>query len=619
MGGLFGSDHETTMLGSGGSNRENATRPYLTVFRAGSAAVIQFPHDGIYIIGRAADAHIVIDESAVSRRHAEIHIGGPLAMIKDCDSVNGTHLDGRRVHGEAPLAAGSVISMGDTEMVFHWRIPRAANRIVLDRPNFDQLLEAEVERSVRHAHPLTLVLFGLEAAAKEVAQAIVRSMRRMDRIARLDEGTIALLLPEVGSEDAPGACERILMEARRMTPTLKGGIAHWPEDGYDMDTLLAAARTALEQAPSGRVIGAQQTVLELRLARRPVAFADPAMMRLFALAKRLAQSDIPVLISGETGVGKEIFATALHELSPRAQAPMMSINCAALPETLVESELFGHARGAFSGAAQHRIGKLEAADGGTVFLDEVGELPPMVQAKLLRVLDEKTVTRLGENEPRAVDIRIVAATNRDLREHIAQGRFRQDLYFRLGGAQLLVPPLRERPRDVPLLARTILAELAGKDGQPMTISAEAMGILAAYNWPGNVRELRHALSHAAAVAVGKVIETWMLPRDISGVGADTAAAIAAAGEAGRAFRPIDEEMRDLEIKRMKEALEAAGGVQTRAAALISMPLRTFQAKCRKYGLGSRPGRTAKRTGSQKIIDSTRSTRPTPIVPGTRDE
>jgi DNA-binding NtrC family response regulator len=258
---------------------------------------------------------------------------------------------------------------------------------------------------------------------------------------------------------------------------------------------------------------------------------------------------------------------------------------------------------------------LEAADGGTVFLDEVGELPPAIQAKLLRVVEDKSITRLGENEPRPIDVRIVAATNRDLREQISSGAFRQDLYFRLGGAQILVPPLRERPRDIPLLARTILRELAAGDATPMTISAEAGGVLAAYNWPGNVRELRHALSHAAAVAVGKVIETWMLPRDISGVGPDTAAAIAAAGEAGRVFRPIEEEMRELETKRMKEALDAAGGVQTRAAALISMPLRTFQAKCRKYGLGSRPGRVARRTGPHKILDSSRATRPTPIVPG----
>src|SRR5262249_9824330 len=156
-------------------------------------------------------------------------------------------------------------------MVFHSRIPRAAQRLVLDRPNFDQLLEAEVERSVRHSHPLTLVLLGVGAGSREVAQAIVRTMRRMDRIARLDDATIALLLPEVGAEDAPAVCERILVEARQLAPELKGGIAHWPEDGYDMDTLLVAARTALDQAKTGRVIAAAQTVLEMRLSRRPVA------------------------------------------------------------------------------------------------------------------------------------------------------------------------------------------------------------------------------------------------------------------------------------------------------------------------------------------------------------
>jgi DNA-binding NtrC family response regulator len=576
---------------------EAAARPYLTIFSEGSATVFQFAHDGAYLVGRDSSAAIALGDASASRRHAEIRISGQTASVVDLDSANGTRVDGQRAAGTVPLSPGAVISIGATDMVFQWRVQREASRLVLDRPHFEQLLEAEVERSIRHTHPLALALLRVEGGSGTMAAvgaAIAQAMRRMDRLGRLDETTLAVLLPELASEDAGGVCDRILQQARKIAPGLRAGMAEWPSDGYTMDTLVLAARSALEQATSGQVVRARATVIELRLGRHRVGFADPAMLRLLALARRLAQSNIPVLISGETGSGKELFANAIHELSSRSATPLMTINCAALPETLAESELFGHARGAFSGALAHRVGRLEAADGGTVFLDEIGELPLSIQAKLLRVLEDKAITRLGENQPRGIDIRVVAATNRDLPQRIAEGAFRQDLFFRLSGASLFVPPLRERPRDIPLLVQTILGELAGRDHGPLSITPEAMGLLVGYSWPGNVRELRHALAHAAAIALGSVIEAWMLPSAITGCASEPVATGAAV--AGRNFRPIEDEVRELEVRRMKDALDATGGVQTRAAALISMPLRTFQAKCRRYGLGSRPGRVRTRSG-----------------------
>lgn len=212
------------------------------------------------------------------------------------------------------------------------------------------------------------------------------------------------------------------------------------------------------------------------------------MLQIYAQIERLARADIPVLIIGETGCGKELVAAALHAGSPRAHLSMIPLNCAALHEHLAESELFGHERGAFTGAAHTRAGLIEAANGSTLFLDEVGELSPVTQGKLLRVLESGRLTRVGDVHERAVDVRIIAATNRDLRAEVASGRFRSDLFFRLSGALLEIPPLRQRPSEITILASTFLDRARRAiGGAPMTISPEALLVLRAHAWPGNVR------------------------------------------------------------------------------------------------------------------------------------
>lgn len=216
----------------------------------------------------------------------------------------------------------------------------------------------------------------------------------------------------------------------------------------------------------------------------------------------VASSDLTVLITGETGVGKELVASEIHALSPRADKPLVSLNCAALPDTLVESELFGHVRGAFSGASSDRRGKFELADGGTLFLDEVGELPLAVQAKLLRVLQNGQLQRIGSDSEHRVDVRLIAATNRDLADEVRAGRFRADLYHRLSVYPLVVPPLRERGRDVLLLAGFFLEENRSRLGLlSLRLSADAQAALLAYRWPGNVRELEHLIGRSALKAL----------------------------------------------------------------------------------------------------------------------
>jgi len=260
---------------------------------------------------------------------------------------------------------------------------------------------------------------------------------------------------------------------------------------------------------------------------------SPAMQALYAQILRAAASDASVLITGESGVGKELVARALHDNSPRAHGSFVPLDCGALPESLLESELFGHAKGAFSGASSARVGRFEAASGGTLLLDEVGEISPAMQTKLLRVLQEREVVRLGENLPRKVEVRVVAATHRDLAAMVRSGEFREDLYYRLRVLPLHVAPLRERVADIPLLAAHMLGELAERYRRaPLRIAPEAMTALEAYPWPGNVRQLFNALEYATVQADGSVIlPHHLLPEILA------PEAAAGAPDAGRPLLP----------------------------------------------------------------------------------
>jgi two-component system response regulator AtoC len=312
---------------------------------------------------------------------------------------------------------------------------------------------------------------------------------------------------------------------------------------------------------------------------------DPAMRALYEVAARVARGTIAVLVVGETGAGKEVLADYLHRRSPRAAAPMVRINCAALTESIVESELFGHDRGAFTGAATPRVGLIEAADGGTVLLDEVGELPLPVQAKLLRVLEDRAVTRVGATSARVVDVRFVAATNRDLSAEVAAGRFRRDLYFRLAMAVLAVPPLRARVDEIEPLARSFLADAAARLHVPVPVlTAAAVAALRGHAWPGNVRELKAAMERAVLVSDG-VVDAADLPLAASAVVAVPAGPLAPTpARRGRRPNALHAELTMLERQRILDALEQCGGNQTRAAALLDIPRRTFVKRIAKHGI-----------------------------------
>ena len=305
-------------------------------------------------------------------------------------------------------------------------------------------------------------------------------------------------------------------------------------------------------------------------AAEPPATTGSAMERAERLLERVAPGDISVLLQGETGVGKEVFAERLHARSKRASRPLLRLNCGGFTETLLDSELFGHEKGSFTGADKAKPGLLENADGGSVFLDEIGELPLGLQARLLRVLQDRKVQRIGALEPRAIDVRFIAATNRDLASEVASGRFRADLYYRLNGVTIAIPPLRERVSEIEPLARRFVADASRDTGRTLRLTKAAVSRLEQHAWPGNIRELKNVIDRAALIAPGEEIDVEHL----------------SLGEAApeRAAGGLHADVDALEKLRILEALEACGGNQTRAAQQLGISRGTLLSRLKQYGI-----------------------------------
>jgi two-component system, NtrC family, response regulator AtoC len=572
-------------------------RFYLLVFEGDRSRMFELPPEGDVLIGRSEGAALQLEESGVSRKHARITMTGGEARISDLDSQNGTFVNGERVVGSRVLTSADVVTICSITLVYHASHRVRPGRSILDTDAFRRRTEEELERSLRYDRTMTLICIALDVGVADrprFASALAGHLRLIDVVGWAGADQLVVLLPETGLDEAPGACRRMLGLLGEIAPRARGGFTTYPSDGCDVDTLLSGARAASALAEAGGHAGAGSAFRVLQIGDSEVIVADPAMGRLYALIERLASSDLSILICGETGAGKELAAAAVHHWSPRAAGPLVALNCAAIPENLVEDHLFGHERGAFSGATSARSGLLEAAEGGTLLLDEIGELPLPTQAKLLRVLETKRVTRIGDVRERAIDVRIVAATNRTLSEEVKNGQFRKDLFFRLSGGMVWLPPLRDRPREIPILAQSFLRSACARSGRAqMTISDTAMRALAQYSWPGNVRELKNTMDYLAAAVSGDSLDILHVIERL-GIEAPLPSTVTPALPTSipppPVFRPIEEELRELECKRMQEALIASRGNQTRAAELISMPLRTFVAKLKTYGLSARAGR-----------------------------
>jgi DNA-binding NtrC family response regulator len=303
-----------------------------------------------------------------------------------------------------------------------------------------------------------------------------------------------------------------------------------------------------------------------------------AMQEVLRKIRLVAPTRMNVLITGESGTGKELVARAIHALSPRNGRPFLPLNCAAIPETLLETELFGHEKGAFTGATAARPGKLESAEGGTLFLDEVGDVSPAIQAKLLRAIEQKEVLRVGSSQVIQVDVRILAATNQDLKARVAEKAFREDLFYRLNVFGIFVPPLRERREDIPRLCEHLLERLGRESGSaPRRLSPPALKALLAYRWPGNVRQLRNALETASLICGGDVIEAADLPPEV------TDAAVPPTSSEPIPL-PASRTLTEIERDAIRDALAKTGGNKTRASKLLGIGLRTLHRKVKEYGI-----------------------------------
>ncbi|MBA3521392.1 MAG: sigma-54-dependent Fis family transcriptional regulator [Gemmatimonadales bacterium] len=386
---------------------------------------------------------------------------------------------------------------------------------------------------------------------------------------RASQGSALLIMMSAsGNEDAAIAALR------------EGAYDYLPKP-FRPDEVTITIRKAEERERLRREVETLRSNLGMDVVRDLVVSESRAMRDLLELASRVARHNTTVLITGESGTGKEVIARAIHRMSPRSERGFTAINCAAIPEQLLESELFGHTKGSFTGANADRAGLFDLADGGTLLLDEIGELSPGLQAKLLRVLEEGEIRRVGGRESRKVDVRVLAATARPLEQAVENGSFRADLFYRLNVVRLHLPPLRERPDDVPALLAHFARQAAQRLGHPVSVTPAALTALTHHSWPGNVRELRNAVERAAVLGGGGPLDS----KDFSlanGTGGHANGATAANGALD-----LKSQVEVVERKAILRALEASGGNRRQAAVLLGVSLRTLFYKMRRLPAGER--------------------------------
>ncbi|MGA2508729.1 MAG: sigma-54 dependent transcriptional regulator [Candidatus Acidiferrales bacterium] len=432
-----------------------------------------------------------------------------------------------------------------------------------------------------------------EAASATAARAAVASQHfdliLLDLIMPDEDGLAFLRSLRAGGDETPVLIVSALDTARTAVEALHGGAADYIVKGFDIEELRARVANLLRLSELG--------VENERLRRELVAEgqfgrmlgSSALMRRVFEMAERVAPTDATVLILGESGTGKDLLAQEIHARSPRGEKPFIAVNCAALPETLIESELFGYERGAFTGAAQQRKGKFELASSGTLFLDEIGDMNPVTQAKVLRALENRKIERLGGSQSIDVDVRVISATHRDLAAEIAAGRFREDLYYRLRVVTLEVPALRAHKEDLPLLADAFLAQLGARHGHRALLSREAAELARRYDWPGNVRELRNALERALVMCKGDEINTADLPEEVRTNAGAVGAARDGAGNSFLSETDFREAKRKFEITYLKRKLEEHRWNVSKTAAEIGLQRQSLQEKLRELGI-QRPGK-----------------------------
>jgi DNA-binding NtrC family response regulator/pSer/pThr/pTyr-binding forkhead associated (FHA) protein len=588
-----------------GSRDDESERVTLVVYQGdGDGASTEsrdLPDGGHLLFGRSRTANVQIESDRVSRLHAQFRRRGAIVTVEDAGSRNGTWVNGQIVQGERALSSGDEVVVGPLTIVVTITSRVVARPRIESTRYLEERLTAEVDRGGAYHRRFGLVMLrldGVPEAADDASDRICAALRPMDVVAEYAPGILAVVMPERDAVAAEHAARSLLETARprgHETTTIAidvaVGVAGFPEHGTTPGTLIARALAALDSV-RGRgpdkvgVPPAETTPLPA-----DIIVGDSQMARVYELVRKVANHPITVLVAGETGVGKEVIASALHAASSRHDGPLVRLNCASMPETLLESELFGHEKGAFTGADRKKLGYFEAAHGGTLFLDEIGEMTAALQAKLLRVLEQRRITRVGGTDEIEVDVRVVCATHRDLEAESKKGTFRQDLFFRISAFTIFVPALRDRPAEIEMLAQHFIRLCAAQTRQRVpALSPAAAAALRRHAWPGNVRELRNAIERAMVLHAAGVIGVEDLPDSIrEGRAIAQVASAAASSSPSLTLGGMRDQIADMERATIAAVLESCHGSQTEAAKQLGISRRTLIYRMEKHGLKPPPG------------------------------
>jgi two-component system, NtrC family, response regulator PilR len=444
--------------------------------------------------------------------------------------------------------------------------------IVEDEKSMREVLRILLEEEKYTVMTAADGLEGLSYIEKDIFDLVVSDIKMpklngfglLTKIKEISPDTLVIMITAFGTTESA-------IEAMKL------GAYDYINKPFNIDEIRLIVRKAIEKKRLSEEISLLRQKVEATYSLQNIIGQSPQMQELFKLIPRIAQSNSNVLITGESGSGKELVATALHTLSQRKNNNFVAINCAAFPEGLLESEIFGHMKGAFTGALQNKQGLFEIADNGSVFLDEIGDMPMNLQVKILRVLENGTFRRLGGTTDIKVDVRVISATNKDLKEEIQSGRFREDLFYRLNVIPIHIPPLRERKEDIPLLIDHFLEKISGN---PKKITLEAMRLLIDYAWKGNVRELENIIERVALLTDKAEITPSDLPPEINGYAGE----MKEIPEFSESGVNLDMIIEDIEKKYIFKALEKTKGVKTEAAKLLNLTFRSFRHRLHKYGI-----------------------------------
>ena len=558
----------------------------LVVHHRDGAFVVPLPDGEPVVVGREEPSQVRPRSRRLSRQHARFLARADRVWVEDLDSTNGTFLNGARIAERVVVGPEDEVSMGSVTITLHGGAAGIAT--LAGEQRFAEVVAEELSRAATFRRPVAVVAVTSAVGAPRHGWSppVRDALRAVDRMAIVGTDQLLVMLPEAERSDVRALLAPVV-EAHDLHLGLAVGR---PDQAPSAAALIEAARQALSDTEDA-VAEVPETAWVAQ---------SPAMVRLFQTVERVAPSMLSVLIRGETGAGKEVVARALHERSDRRDGPLRCINCGAIPGNLVESTLFGHERGAFTGADQQRAGVFEEARGGTVLLDEIGELSLAAQVALLRVLETRCVQRVGSSRDIPVDVRVIAATHRDLEEMCADGLFRLDLLYRLNPVTLLVPPLRERTDEIEALVARFVAQANQLNRRAVTgPTAAALDVLRSYPWPGNVRELRNVVERAVVVAGQGTFSVEDLPERVVGrpLLLEHTPSVALRGEEritpGRTVDAVQRGLRALDLKaRVQEheqnlicaALAEANGNQSEAARRLQMPRRTLVYKLKAFDI-----------------------------------